>query len=499
MDDFSSKDLSAALIAQRQQHPAWQLLASRRAPLVLSCLKPLHDVNHEGIAVEDAEQNLLQMLAEHVNSDEYQIEGDNLRATARKELREWIKRKLIVERDGRIIATDALLQALQFVDGLQDRVMTSTASRLATVQREIESLETRLNPNAQSRVSHIQQKIQDLEEELRRAEGGDIEVLAGRKAVEGIREVYTLAMSLRADFRRVEDSYRSADRELRHSIIGDQYHRGEIVDKLLDSHDDLIETQEGQVFHGFHEQLNQSTELVNMRHQLRYIVKNSASREALNAHQLSELRWLVASLVRESRRVLQARARSERDVKGFLKTGLAAEHHRVGELLNAILEEAVNLDWSKNAVRRVPSNLPPVGISMANLPLIERLRYSAVDEDAANPLQLLEQRVDLDDIGDEFWNTFDTLDQYALVEITLSALEQHGGEVGLAELCDLLPPSHDLETLSIWLAMARDVELPIQNENQSIELTDQHGKKLRFQVPLVYLSAAAFRDYEWLH
>jgi hypothetical protein len=58
--------------------------------------------------------------------------------------------------------------------------------------------------------------------------------LQGPEAVESIREVYTLASSLRADFRRVEDSWRQADRQLRQSIVSEHNHRGDIVDKLLD-------------------------------------------------------------------------------------------------------------------------------------------------------------------------------------------------------------------------------------------------------------------------
>jgi hypothetical protein len=46
-----------------------------------------------------------------------------------------LKRGLIVERDGQIMATDALQRALRFLDSLEDQAMTSTASRLATVQR----------------------------------------------------------------------------------------------------------------------------------------------------------------------------------------------------------------------------------------------------------------------------------------------------------------------------------------------------------------------------
>ena len=38
-------------IAARQQHPAWLLLASQQAPLVLSCLDALFEHQRDGDAV----------------------------------------------------------------------------------------------------------------------------------------------------------------------------------------------------------------------------------------------------------------------------------------------------------------------------------------------------------------------------------------------------------------------------------------------------------------
>lgn len=117
---------------------------------------------------------------------------------------------------------------------------------------------------------------------------------------------------------------------------------------------------EGQVFHGFYQQLHSAVELDHMKHRLRNILRNPAVNQALTHHQQVELRWLVARLVGESANVIRARARSERDVKGFIKTGLAAEHHRVGELLREILEVALDVDWSSASERRSPGPLPPI-------------------------------------------------------------------------------------------------------------------------------------------
>lgn len=295
-------------ISAKNQHPAWILLASRRAPLVLSCLKTLFEKAHDGIPLEDAIQSLSGMLIEHVSQEQYDINQDNPSLQASRELREWIKRRLIVERDGRIFATDALEVAITFVESLDNRFMTSTASRLSTVQREIENLETRLNPNPANRVATLRRRIAELERELQEAEAGHIEVLETHQAVEHIREVFNLASSLRADFRRVEDSWREADRALRQSIIGEQYHRGDIVERLLNDQDALLNTPEGRVFDSFQQQLRQSVELTAMSERLRVILSHPSASNALNRLQRHDLRWLVKRLVDESQTVLQARA-----------------------------------------------------------------------------------------------------------------------------------------------------------------------------------------------
>jgi hypothetical protein len=266
------RERTGAYISARHHHPAWQLLAARRAPLILSCLQTLFEQSRDGVGFDDALRSLAEMLADHANADEFEIGNEDYAAQARKELRSWIKLSLVVEREGRVYATDAFEEALRFVMALGGRIMTSTASRLSIVQREIESLESSLNPDPSSRTAHLRRKIVELERELAAVEEGQFTVLQGAEAAERIREIYALATSLGADFRRVEDSWREADRQLRQSIVSEQADRGEIVDRLLDGHDDLLDSPEGRVFHAFHQQLGHSIELDNMKQRLRTIL-----------------------------------------------------------------------------------------------------------------------------------------------------------------------------------------------------------------------------------
>lgn len=380
--------LTKNLILERQNNAAWRLLASVRGPLVLGCLKPLFEKGVQEIPLEDAREQLSELLAEHANSPEFDIATDDVRALARRELREWIRRGLLVERGGSILATDALQTAFRFVEGIENRVMTSTASRLATVQQKIDKLAADLNPDQENRVRYIEEKISLLRAELERVQAGDFEVLEGDRAHEEVREVYNLAMSLRADFRRVEDSYREADRNLRQSIISDDQNRGEVVEKLLSTNDALLETPEGRVFNGFFRQIQQSTELDAMRVRLRAILANPTAAAALDSKQTSDLRWLVSRLIDESENVIAARSRSERDVKGFIKTGLASEHHRVGNLLQQIFETVLKIDWKKAAVRRADSPLPPIAPALPTLPAPERICFKSLEEGEEASLNL---------------------------------------------------------------------------------------------------------------
>lgn len=486
-----SRETCSRYIRARNTNPAWVLLAAHRAPLVLGCLKPMFEENQGEIAWEDAIQHLAGAFSEYANAEEFELpDGDFIQA-ARKELRAWLKRGLVVERDGRLLATDSLQKAFLFMEGLEDKGMTSTASRLATVQREIENLEAQLNPARASRAAHLKKRIAALENELEMVERGEFEVLTGSRAQEGIREVYQLAISLRADFRRVEDSYREADRQLRHAIMGSEQDRGSIVDSLLDGHEDLLKTAEGQVFDGFYEQLHHRVEIDEMKARLKVILDHTAAGEALNRRQRTELSMLISNLIQESTRVIQARARGERDVRSFVKTGLANEHHRVGALLNELFEAAAAIDWSIAAVRRRPSTLPPIAIAAPSLPLIERLRFKEREAGESGDLDLTESSTGPGDFGEEFWHAFAALDRQALFDATVALLKRSGHPLTLRHLAEALPPTHDLETLGFWLGMAREAEVPFGGETEVIDISDQEGAFTRFCVPRVALNPLA--------
>lgn len=489
---ISIKQKAQVYLSARHSHPAWQILAARKAPLVLSCLQNLFKEATDGIEFDTALQALSDLLADYANDGELGINNDDYASQARKELREWISRRLIIERNNRIYATDALQTAMAFVNNLQQRLMTSTASRLSVVQREIDHLDIQLNPDPKRRASQIKQKIAELQHELEQTEKGNFVPLSEQEAIEGIREVFSLASGLRADFRRVEDSYREADKALRESIIHAQHHRGEIVDELLERHQKLLETPEGTVFNSFHQQLlSNGLELEKSKQSLRNIIRHPLIDEALNHTQKRDLRYLFILLSKESEGVFRAREHSERDVRGFLQAGLATEHHRVGQLLDQLLSSALDIDWTSRNTRQTPSDLAPIAPNTNNVPLIERLRFKELNNNEPNELELSQQHTDLNDIDDDFWLSFDTLDHQALTEQTQALLQQQATDLSIAEIAHTLPPAanHDLETIALWISLARQTNAPVNSaETETIEV-DHQDHIVRFNIPKTQLNA----------
>ena len=482
-----TRELSQRLITLRRNHPAWLLLGSRNGPLILASLKALFDAHPGGVEFEVAVEHLSVAFADHANDIEFDL-GDDHQLTARRDLRHWLKRGLVVERNGQMLATDALQRAMHFLDSLDDQTMTSTASRLATVQRAIETLEAQLSPSQTGRAELLRARIEALQKDLASVMAGDFAVLDGVSAEEGIREVYQLAISLQADFRRVEDSYREADQALRRRIITEKQNRGEIVDELLGSHDALVQTAEGQVFESFHQQLVKTSELEQMKSRLRSILGNENTDRALQRKQKADLRQLVSRLVQDSERVIQARARSERDVRSFLKSGLADEQIRVGALLQDIFQVALEVDWQSQQMRRAPSPLPPVGVATPNLPIVERLLVKQIDQDRSGELDLTLFEGDPTKMDDEFWQAFDTWDREELFKATVAHLQAAGKSLTIGELAMALPPAHDLETLAYWLTMARQVEAEVLDHEEAIDLYKEQDGWTRFHVPKVHLA-----------
>ena len=182
-------------------------------------------------------------------------------------------------------------------------------------------------------------------------------------------------------------------------------------------------------------------------------------------------------------------------MRGYLKTGLAVEHRRIGGVLDDLFAAAIDVDWTSRRVRRSAAPLAPIGIAIST-PSPLRIRVKEIADDAEAGLDFSSQAATIDEIDPAFWLAFDALDREALARDTLLAVEAAGRPLTLSELADRLPPTHDLETLSVWVQMAASAGCEIEDERETVvaearatELpsSDEAAERswLRFDVPVI--------------
>ena len=100
----------------------------------------------------------------------------------------------------------------------------------------------------------------------------------------------------------------------------------------------------------------------------------------------------------------------------------------------------------------------------------------------------LEQDSSPNQLGEDFWEAFAALDRIDLFEKTLTYLKSHQQEVTIRQLAEALPPTHDLETLTLWLTMAREAGVIMNEQTENISLLDKEEGEFLFTVPTVTMS-----------
>ena len=141
--------------------------------------------------------------------------------------------------------------------------------------------------------------------------------------------------------------------------------------------------------------------------------------------------------------------------------------------------------------------MPFVGVDVTNLPLIERLRFKSADAGEAETLSLSTVQASLEDVDDDFWASFDTLDRQALFDETRALLASTGSTISISEIAERLPPTHDLETIAFWLSLARQADLPFEQFVEAIDVSINENLALKFSLPRVELNFEALQGVHW--
>lgn len=327
------------------RHPAARLLRADQAAFALSFLHTVFKESGQTAVPEE----LLQTRLERWLTERRAVESFAWEKTAREYLddwcseeRAWVRKVHSAGLEPAFELTSATEKALVWLDSLRGQAFVGTESRLEGIFRELDELLRQTSDDAEARMEHLRAERAKIDDEIARLlAGGKPRTYESWQVNERYARVLEDARTLVSDFRQVEENFRRLAQEVveRQSAAGST--KGEIVGRVLDSHDSVRESGQGRSFYGFVRLLLDPVRREQFEAQV-----DQALRIPVLAPELRDdplLRRLLPRLRSEQEKVGASTQRLTANLRRALETARLAERRRVRELVGEIQTLALKL------------------------------------------------------------------------------------------------------------------------------------------------------------
>ncbi len=447
----------------RRQHPAWGLLCSNNAALVLSFLGR--------VFVDATASNLpASVLAGELDEELFALNqrlGDGtfpksasayLDDWAAPE-RAWLRKYYPPGSDeAHFDLAPAVEKAMLWVRELRAREFIGTESRLNTVFELLRQMVYGADTDPERRLVELRRRRAELDDEIARAEHGDIAILDSVSQRDRYQQFSRTARELLSDFREVEENFRRLDRRLREQIAGWTGSKGELLDEALGSRNGIAESDQGRSFQAFYDFLlshHKQAELTDLLERLRQIQTLEDQDEHLARIHFD---WIDAS----ERTQATVRLLSEQ-LRRFLDDQVWLENRRVFGLLRSIEAKALQIRDHPNPTVameiddiRVAVNLP------TERPLYRRTLRTPID---SSSMQRGDDRFDSSAMLSQLY-----VDRDELVQRVLGSLSRRD-QVGLGEVIADDPLQQGLAELIGYLSL-KETGLSVVFDEERRELIE---------------------------
>ncbi len=149
--------------------------------------------------------------------------------------------------------TPATENGFKWIDSLEKPEFVGTDSRLRNLFEKLKELSTKTTRDYATRFEELEKKRKSVEQEIEDLKNGKFDMLDDRQIKERYLFIEETAKNLLADFRQVEDNFRTMDRNFRKKIITTSQTKGKVLDELFQQQDFLLETDQGKSFIAFWE------------------------------------------------------------------------------------------------------------------------------------------------------------------------------------------------------------------------------------------------------
>ena len=479
-------DLEFDDIARLRAHSrAWRLLRADNAPLVLSFL-------HRVFVADNVRTIAATELASRLDDQLYALNEREPRSfpkQASQYLDDWASpeagwlRKYYPEGsdEPHFDATPAVERALQWVAAQQERDFVGTESRLNTIVDLLRQIVfgTEADPEAQLAELRRQQRL--LEGEIARIEAGEVIALDESAVRDRYQQFAGMARELLADFRQVEENFRTLDRRLREKVAGWQGGKGDLLDDVLGSRESIAGSDQGRSFQAFYDFLLSSAR----QQELSGLLAKVHGLEG-NADSDPRLRHVHHDWLRAADAAQQTVRQLSEQLRRFLDDQVWFENRRVIDLLRGIEAKALALRdaGAQHVTMELDATAPELRLPMER-PLYTPTRRANVDSDPVRAATS-DDESDASALFDQVYVDPD------LLRGNVRAALRRQPRVALTDLVAQDPLTHGLAELVTYLSLRDDTFQTDYDDDarDQVTWTDADGRTRTASLPRITFTRA---------
>lgn len=438
----------------RQNHPAWRLLASPHAALILAFL---HGIFITPNKREVAQSDLVESLEDLLFDLRERLGPESFPRTALDYLNEWaapekgwLRKYYRHDSDEAYFdLTPATEKAIAWLESLGQQSFVGTESRLLTLFELLRQLSEGSNEDPQARLRELQRRRAEIDAEIQQVQQGKLALLDDTALKDRFMQFNQQARALLSDFRQVEHNFRQLDRSVRERIAQWEGRKGELLESILGERDAIAESDQGNSFRAFWDFLMSPQRQDEFSQRLQQVLALPAI-QALNPDRRTlriHYDWLEAG--EHTQRTV---AQLSQQLRRFLDDQVWLENRRIMDLLQGIESKSLDLRGALFS-SQAPEVFMEIGGISADIELpMERPLFQPPFKPRLTSVRL--------EAGDE---QLDSGILFSQVVIDKAAIAQHirqslqdKSQVSLSELCRTRPLEQGLAELVAYLELAGD-------------------------------------------
>jgi hypothetical protein len=246
----------ADLADLRARHPAWQLLCSHHAPLIISFLHRVFVApNTRTMAAAD----LAEALEDELYSLRVRFGEDAFPKRASDYLTDWASpdagwlRKFYRPGtdEAQFDLTPATEKAIDWISRLAERQFVATESRLLILFDLLKQMSEGSEADPGKRLAELKRKRDDIDAEIKEVQAGKITLLDDTALKDRFQQFVRGSRELLSDFREVEANFRKLDRHVRERIALWEGGKGALLEEIMGERDAIADSDQGKSFRAF--------------------------------------------------------------------------------------------------------------------------------------------------------------------------------------------------------------------------------------------------------